>query len=66
MEGRNPDFAGIQSYLKFNYNIEKFVCDFTALAPGGRLHCTNCFGFLKCAHVFYVFLPQHVRFSWRR
>ena len=28
MEGRNPDFAGIQSYLKFHYNIEKFVCDF--------------------------------------
>ena len=28
MEGRNPDFAGIQSYLKFNYNMEKFVCDF--------------------------------------
>ena len=28
MEGRNPDFAGIQSYLKFNYNIEKSTCDF--------------------------------------
>ena len=28
MEGRNPDFAGIQNYLKFDYNIEKFVCDF--------------------------------------
>ena len=28
MEGRNPDFAGIQSYLKFNYSIEKFACDF--------------------------------------
>ena len=28
MEGRTPDFAGIQSYLKFNYNIEKFACDF--------------------------------------
>ena len=28
MEGRNPDFAGIQSYLKFHYNIEKFACDF--------------------------------------
>ena len=28
MEGRNPDFAGIQSYLKFHYNVEKFACDF--------------------------------------
>lgn len=28
MEGRNPDFAGMQSYLKFSYNIEKFKCDF--------------------------------------
>ena len=28
MEGRNPDFAGIQSYLKFNYSIEKFAFDF--------------------------------------
>ena len=27
MEERNPDFAGIQSYLKFNYNIEKFACE---------------------------------------
>ena len=25
MEGRTSDFAGIQSYLKFNYNIEKFA-----------------------------------------
>ena len=29
VEGRNPDFAGVQSYLKFNYNIEKFACDFS-------------------------------------
>ena len=29
VEGRNPDFAGVQSYLKFNYNIEKFACDLT-------------------------------------
>ena len=28
MEGRNPDFASIQSYLKFHYNVEKFACDF--------------------------------------
>ena len=28
MEGRNPDFGGIQSYLKFNYNVKKFTCDF--------------------------------------
>ena len=28
MEGCKPDFAGIQSYLKFNYNIEKFACGF--------------------------------------
>ena len=28
MEGRNPDFAGIQSCLKFNYSIEKFAPDF--------------------------------------
>ena len=28
MEGHNPDFAGTQSYLKFNYNIKKFACDF--------------------------------------
>ena len=27
MEGRSPDFADIQSYLKFNYNTEKFACD---------------------------------------
>ena len=27
MEGRNPNFAGIQCYLKFNYSIEKFACD---------------------------------------
>ena len=29
MEGRIPDFAGVQSYLKFHYNIEKFACDFS-------------------------------------
>ena len=29
MEGRNPDFAGLQSYLRFHYNIEKFACDFS-------------------------------------
>ena len=29
MEGRNPDFAGVQSYLKFHYNIENFACDFS-------------------------------------
>ena len=30
MEGRNPDFAGVQSYLRFHYNyIEKFACDFS-------------------------------------
>ena len=29
MEGRNPDFAGVQSYLKFHYNSEKFACDFS-------------------------------------
>ena len=28
MEGCNPDFAGIESYLKFNYSIEKSACDF--------------------------------------
>ena len=28
MEGRSPDFAGIQSYLKFNCNIERFASDF--------------------------------------
>ena len=28
MEGHNPDFSGIQNYLKFNYSIEKFACDF--------------------------------------
>ena len=28
MEGRNPGFAGIQSYPKFTYNIETFACDF--------------------------------------
>jgi len=28
MEGCKPDFAGIQSYLKFNYNIENFACGF--------------------------------------
>jgi len=27
--GRNPDFAGVQSYLRFHYNIEKFACDFS-------------------------------------
>ena len=27
MEGRNPNFAGVQSYLKFHYNIEKFARD---------------------------------------
>ena len=27
MEGRNPDFADVQSYLKFHYNIEKFASD---------------------------------------
>ena len=26
-EGRNPDFAGVQSYLKFHYNIGKFARD---------------------------------------
>ena len=29
MEGRNSDFAGAQSYLKFHYDIEKFACDFS-------------------------------------
>ena len=29
MEGCNPDFAGVQSYLRFHYNIEKFACDFS-------------------------------------
>ena len=29
MEGRNPHFAGVQSYLRFHYNIEKFACDFS-------------------------------------
>ena len=29
MEGRNPEFAGVQSYLKFHYNIEKSACDFS-------------------------------------
>ena len=29
MEGRNPDFAGAQSYFKFHCNIEKFACDFS-------------------------------------
>ena len=24
-----PDFAGVQSYLHFYYNIEKFACDFS-------------------------------------
>ena len=28
MKGRNLDFDGVQSYLKFHYNIEKFACDF--------------------------------------
>ena len=28
MEGRNTDFTGMQSYLKFNYNIEKIAYDF--------------------------------------
>ena len=28
MEGRNPDFACVQSYLRFHYNVEKFACDF--------------------------------------
>ena len=28
-KGRNPDFASVQSYLKFHYNIEKFACDLT-------------------------------------
>ena len=27
MEGREPDFAGVQSYVKFHYNIEKFARD---------------------------------------
>ena len=27
MEGRNPDFAGVQSYLKFHYNSENFACN---------------------------------------
>ena len=29
MQGRIPDFAGVQSYLKFHYNIEKCACDFS-------------------------------------
>ena len=29
MEGREPDFAGVQSYVKFHYNIEKFARDFS-------------------------------------
>ena len=29
MEGRNSDFADVQSYLKFHYKIEKFACDFS-------------------------------------
>ena len=29
MEGRNLDSARVQSYLKFNYNIEKIACDFS-------------------------------------
>ena len=29
MEGRIPDFAGVQSYLKFHYNIEKCAWDFS-------------------------------------
>ena len=28
IEGRNPDLAGIQSYLKFNYNVEKLAYGF--------------------------------------
>ena len=28
MEGRNLVCAGIQTYLKFNCNVEKFACDF--------------------------------------
>ena len=28
-EGGNPAFAGVQSYLKFHYNIEKLACDFS-------------------------------------
>ena len=29
VEGREPDFAGVQSYVKFHYNIEKFARDFS-------------------------------------
>lgn len=27
MEGRTPDFAGVQGYLKLHYNVEKFARD---------------------------------------
>ena len=29
MKGRIPDFAGVQSYLKFYYNNKKYACDFS-------------------------------------
>jgi len=29
MEGCIPDFARVQSYLKFHYNIEKLACNFS-------------------------------------
>ena len=29
MEERNPDFAGVQSDLKFHYNSETFACNFS-------------------------------------
>ena len=40
MEGRNPDFAGIQSYFKFNYSIENLhvtlLCRINFYVSGNR------------------------------
>ena len=40
-EGRNPNFSGVQSYLKFHHDIMKLACDFSYQADNTDLGINN-------------------------
>ena len=48
MKGHNPHFAGVQSYLKFQYNIKTPACDFSH--QGKFLHVSNIIILIYIVH----------------